>query len=261
MLMKKLLPLFLLYTFIAKSKAGLPSLPSRSSTPSRSSSSRSSPSRFSNSSGTVHKTGGKNIDVLDFESSLSFVAAVVILVFLIRARVRTKKSCKKNNVKQTKKESRIKTHYDLLCVSSNAPQEEIKAQYRKLVWQYHPDRNRGNEKKAEISFKKISAAYDTLKDTNARKEYDNMLQDSKGSYGKPSEESSRKESWEFSFLLVCLLSYIFLYLYKVYALSFTMNYTDIVIIFCSTIIFNSVKMIVAFFFVACIAVAWDKWLR
>lgn len=61
--------------------------------------------------------------------------------------------------------------YGVLGVSKKASQEEIKKAHRKLVRQYHPDRN-PDDKQAEDRFKEIQAAYDILGDEEKRKEYD-----------------------------------------------------------------------------------------
>ena len=52
-----------------------------------------------------------------------------------------------------------------------ASQDEIKKAYRKLVRQYHPDKNPG-DKEAEERFKEIQGAYDVLSDPEKRKQYD-----------------------------------------------------------------------------------------
>lgn len=61
-----------------------------------------------------------------------------------------------------------KDYYDILGVSKNASQEEIKRAFRKLAHQYHPDKNKGNEEK----FKEISEAYQVLSDSHKRSQYD-----------------------------------------------------------------------------------------
>ena len=63
-----------------------------------------------------------------------------------------------------------KTFYDVLGVSKNATDKEIKSAFRKLAQKYHPDAG-GDEAK----FKEISEAYDTLSNEKKRKEYDQML--------------------------------------------------------------------------------------
>ena len=61
--------------------------------------------------------------------------------------------------------------YDILWVSKNATQEEIKKAYRKKAMEYHPDRNKWN-KNSEEKFKEINSAYDTLWDEKKKKQYD-----------------------------------------------------------------------------------------
>src|SRR2546421_1998908 len=63
-----------------------------------------------------------------------------------------------------------KDYYKALGVSPSATEREIKAAYRKLSKQHHPDANKGSEEK----FKDISAAYDVLRDPARRKEYDEV---------------------------------------------------------------------------------------
>jgi len=62
-------------------------------------------------------------------------------------------------------------YYDLLGISRDASTEEIKKAYRKKAVQYHPDKNQG-KKDAEEMFKKISEAYEVLKDADKRATYD-----------------------------------------------------------------------------------------
>lgn len=61
--------------------------------------------------------------------------------------------------------------YETLGISEKASTDEIKAAYRKLAKQWHPDRN-DNKKEAEEKFKQISEAYETLSDERKRHEYD-----------------------------------------------------------------------------------------
>jgi len=62
-------------------------------------------------------------------------------------------------------------YYDILGISRNASDQEIKSAYRKLALQYHPDRNPGN-KEAEENFKEAAEAYSVLSDPQKRVNYD-----------------------------------------------------------------------------------------
>lgn len=67
--------------------------------------------------------------------------------------------------------------YEVLGLSKNASQEEIKSAYTKLAKQHHPDRKGGSEEK----FKEINEAYETLKDPSKRQQYDMFGQNMNGS--------------------------------------------------------------------------------
>lgn len=61
-------------------------------------------------------------------------------------------------------------YYDILGVSKNTDEKEIKKAYRKLALKYHPDRNKSKD--AEEKFKEISTAYAVLSNPEKRKVYD-----------------------------------------------------------------------------------------
>lgn len=61
--------------------------------------------------------------------------------------------------------------YEILGVARSADEKELKAAFRKLAMQYHPDRNPGDAE-CEHKFKEINEAYETLKDPQKRSAYD-----------------------------------------------------------------------------------------
>lgn len=61
-------------------------------------------------------------------------------------------------------------YYEVLGLSKNASDEEIKKAYRKLARQYHPDVNKAAD--AEAKFKEVKEAYDVVSDSQKRAQYD-----------------------------------------------------------------------------------------
>lgn len=62
-------------------------------------------------------------------------------------------------------------YYEILGVSKNASEAEIKKAYRKKAIQYHPDKNPGDAN-AEAMFKKAAEAYEVLGNPEKRSRYD-----------------------------------------------------------------------------------------
>lgn len=71
-----------------------------------------------------------------------------------------------------------KTYYDIIEISPNATQEEIKEAYRVVASVWHPDRFQHGTKqweRANEKLKQINEAYAVLKDSQKRAEYDRLL--------------------------------------------------------------------------------------
>lgn len=66
----------------------------------------------------------------------------------------------------------FKDYYDILGVSKDTNEADVKSAYRKLARKYHPDRNK--DAGAEDKFKSIGEAYEVLKDKKKRAAYDQL---------------------------------------------------------------------------------------
>ncbi len=71
--------------------------------------------------------------------------------------------------------------YAVLGLDSKATDAEIKAAYRKLAKQFHPDTT-GGDKRKEQRFKEISAAYEILSDKRKRTQYEAMRGSGSGGF-------------------------------------------------------------------------------
>ncbi|MEA5598123.1 J domain-containing protein [Rivularia sp. UHCC 0363] len=85
----------------------------------------------------------------------------------------------------------FRDYYEILGVSKDAPNEDIKKSYRRLARQYHPDLNPG-DKTAEEKFKDINEAYEVLSDPSKRAQYDQFSLFWKQNGFGGSKSSSRK---------------------------------------------------------------------
>ena len=66
----------------------------------------------------------------------------------------------------------MKDYYSILEVPKDCIETDIKKAYKKLAFQYHPDKNKSDD--AESKFREISEAYDILSNADKRRMYDNF---------------------------------------------------------------------------------------
>ncbi len=90
----------------------------------------------------------------------------------------TKKSKEAEEFRRQVQESKLPDYYTMLGVATDAGQKEIKARYRQLVKELHPDKSK-DEKTAE-KLAEISKAYKILSDAEKRKTYDAYYKASAG---------------------------------------------------------------------------------
>ena len=74
-----------------------------------------------------------------------------------------------------------KDYYQVLGVEKEASPQKIREAYRKLAFQYHPDKNRGDSSAVE-KMKEINEAYAVLSDSKKRSDYD-AFHEQYGPYG------------------------------------------------------------------------------
>jgi len=82
-------------------------------------------------------------------------------------------------------------YYEILGVTKNASQDEIKKAFHKLAHKYHPDKG-GDEKK----FKEINEAYQVLSDAQKRQQYDQFGSVFEGAGANPNQNWDFNWSWQ-----------------------------------------------------------------
>lgn len=79
-------------------------------------------------------------------------------------------------------------YYELLGVSRDASENEIKKAFRRLAIKYHPDKNKDPD--AQKKFVKIANAYETLADKDKRQRYDMFGEENGGEQHQPFDYQS-----------------------------------------------------------------------
>ena len=91
-------------------------------------------------------------------------------------------------------------YYEILGLSKNATQTEIKRSYKKLVKKYHPDLYSGDKTFAEQAIKQINEAYAILSNSEKKLAYDETLKPSfETTYKAPETETSNTQTAESAF--------------------------------------------------------------
>ena len=95
----------------------------------------------------------------------------------------------------------FRTHYQNLKVDRKAPKGVIKAAYKALTFEHHPDRNPDNAN-AEKTFKLIRESYEVLIDPVSRRKHDEWIarqeakiqRNQRGTYTEGGREERKRES-------------------------------------------------------------------
>ncbi|MEN9325404.1 MAG: hypothetical protein RL414_1158, partial [Actinomycetota bacterium] len=85
-------------------------------------------------------------------------------------------------------------YYEILGIPASAGFDEIRAVYRRLAFQYHPDRN--SDQQAQEFFQQVIEAFSVLSDPEKRKEYDAVLFSSSRLISSPLTSVSASELYD-----------------------------------------------------------------
>ncbi len=88
----------------------------------------------------------------------------------------------------------FRTHYDDLQVARNASQSVIRAAYKTLTQQWHPDKHPENVRRANTITKRIDDAYRVLSDPELRKKHDDWIEQQEGQESGARNRSARYSS-------------------------------------------------------------------
>src|SRR3989338_5148159 len=114
------------------------------------------------------------------QKSTLVVGAILLFIFLSLLSCSVVLAQDESSDEQTSQFSTQFNYYQILGVSSNATQQEIKSAYKKLAMKFHPDRNRNKsleeQERTNETSKKIAQAYEVLSDPEKRTQYDAFME-------------------------------------------------------------------------------------
>lgn len=118
------------------------------------------------------------------------------------------KDNQKSDENHGKEKLSFRTHYDNLKVARDAPASVIKAAYKALMQQYHPDKFEGSEQEALRIAKLIKQSYDVLIDPVSRAKHDRWIdeqaektkqQNEKAQFGESTQQYHQKEKTQYEY--------------------------------------------------------------
>ena len=83
-----------------------------------------------------------------------------------------------DNVKDNKLDYNVdnyKTAYEVLGISENSTEDEIRSKYKKLLFNYHPDKCKYEKEECAKMSSFIANSYEILKDNDTKKKYDKLI--------------------------------------------------------------------------------------
>lgn len=101
----------------------------------------------------------------------------------------TEKEYTDDQVVSVQRIKKCKDYYEILCVSKDVTEAELKKKYRKLALELHPDKNKAPG--AVEAFKAVGNAFAVLSDKDKRKQYD--------MYGSEEQQTSRRSQYHDGF--------------------------------------------------------------